>query len=287
MAAMPSSARDVWTRMRAEVNIGQYLDVVGSASRDFTNEAAHRIALLKTAKYTVERPLHIGALIAEPTTHDLGVGAEVEGLPVEELLDPRIDTAREHSAPVDDKGAKISAHPARLCPHAMLHGTQRTPNRGPPPLPRCRWVAYGWSVAKLFRRTEAATPDAGSAERYLRFPILDVQPTIAAGERPIKAVEGEAFDVSATVFREGHDALGVTVVLIEADGSEHSVRAHVVTQDRYAATVRPEQIGAAAFAVEAWDNPWGTWHHTETSTRSPTASPGSAGCRIRTIGCRS
>ena len=116
-------------------------------------------------------------------------------------------------------------------------------------------------MAKLFRRTEAATPDAGSAERYLRFPILDVQPTIAAGERPIKAVEGEAFDVSATVFREGHDALGVTVVLIEADGSEHLVRAHVVTQDRYAATVRPEQIGAAAFAVEAWDDPWGTWHH--------------------------
>lgn len=75
MSSMPSSARDVWTRMRTEVNIGQYLDVVGSASRDFTNEAAHRIALLKTAKYTVERPLHIGALIAEPTTHPSVLGA--------------------------------------------------------------------------------------------------------------------------------------------------------------------------------------------------------------------
>ena len=33
-------------------------------------------------------------------------------------------------------------------------------------------------MAKLFRRTEAATPDPGSDARYLRFPILDVQPAI-------------------------------------------------------------------------------------------------------------
>ena len=94
-----------------------------------------------------------------------------------------------------------------------------------------------------------------------RFPILDVQPTIASGARPIKAVEGEAFDVKATVFREGHDALGVSVVLIEADGSEHPVRATMYTQDKWVASVRPQQIGAAAFAVEAWDDVWGTWHH--------------------------
>ena len=50
--------------MRIEVNIGQYLDVVGSATRDFTRDTASRIALLKTAKYTVERPLHLGAAIA-------------------------------------------------------------------------------------------------------------------------------------------------------------------------------------------------------------------------------
>jgi geranylgeranyl diphosphate synthase type I len=59
-------AREVWTRMRIEVNIGQYLDVVGSATRDFTRDTASRIALLKTAKYTVERPLHLGASIADP-----------------------------------------------------------------------------------------------------------------------------------------------------------------------------------------------------------------------------
>lgn len=66
MESMSLRVRETWTRMRLEVNIGQYLDVVGSARRDFTSSAAARIALFKTAKYTVERPLHIGALVADP-----------------------------------------------------------------------------------------------------------------------------------------------------------------------------------------------------------------------------
>jgi len=70
MADMPAVVRDEWTRMRLEVNIGQYLDVVGSARRDYTTAAAERIALYKTAKYTVERPLRLGALIANPSVGD-------------------------------------------------------------------------------------------------------------------------------------------------------------------------------------------------------------------------
>ena len=131
-------------------------------------------------------------------------------------------------------------------------------------MPNKGLCTYGYPVAKLFRRAESPAPAPSvPAETYSpnRFPILDVQPTITSGARPIKAVEGEAFEVSATVFREGHDALGVTVVLIESDGTEHPVRATVVAQDRYSATVRPQKIGAAAFVVEAWDDPWGSWHH--------------------------
>ena len=70
MADMPAIVRDEWTRMRLEVNIGQYLDVVGSARREYTMSAAERIALYKTAKYTVERPLRLGALIVDPSASD-------------------------------------------------------------------------------------------------------------------------------------------------------------------------------------------------------------------------
>lgn len=67
MEPMNARVRGTWSQMRIEVNIGQYLDVLGSARRDFTAVTASRIALFKTAKYTVERPLHIGALIADPS----------------------------------------------------------------------------------------------------------------------------------------------------------------------------------------------------------------------------
>ena len=75
MAAMSARVRDTWTQMRLEVNVGQYLDVVGSATRNFTPDTAARIGLFKTAKYTVERPLHIGAMIADPTVGDATLDA--------------------------------------------------------------------------------------------------------------------------------------------------------------------------------------------------------------------
>ena len=46
-----------------------------------------------------------------------------------------------------------------------------------------------------------------------RIPILDVQPVVNCGRWPAKAVVGETFEVSATVFREGHEKLGAGVVL--------------------------------------------------------------------------
>src|ERR1700723_93291 len=54
----------------------------------------------------------------------------------------------------------------------------------------------------------------GSVTRVIgRIPILDVQPAVDCGSRPAKAVTGETFEVSATVFREGHGVIGVGVVL--------------------------------------------------------------------------
>ncbi|MGW7299461.1 maltotransferase domain-containing protein, partial [Streptomyces sp. NPDC054829] len=46
-----------------------------------------------------------------------------------------------------------------------------------------------------------------------RIPVRHVQPAVECGRRPAKAVVGETFLVSATVFREGHDAVAANVVL--------------------------------------------------------------------------
>ena len=50
-----------------------------------------------------------------------------------------------------------------------------------------------------------------------RFPITDIEPSVLGGRRPAAAAVGEAIPIRATCFREGHDALGVQVVLRRPD----------------------------------------------------------------------
>jgi geranylgeranyl diphosphate synthase type I len=54
----------VWHELRIEVNIGQYLDLAGTAAGGVGREGARRIARLKSGRYTIERPLQLGALLA-------------------------------------------------------------------------------------------------------------------------------------------------------------------------------------------------------------------------------
>src|SRR5712671_726392 len=51
-----------------------------------------------------------------------------------------------------------------------------------------------------------------------RIPVLDIRPLVDCGRRPAKAVVGETFEVTATVFREGHDAVAANVVLRDPSG---------------------------------------------------------------------
>lgn len=54
----------VWSAMRTEVLGGQLLDIGDEARGADTVESAMRINRYKTAAYTIERPLHLGAAIA-------------------------------------------------------------------------------------------------------------------------------------------------------------------------------------------------------------------------------
>jgi geranylgeranyl diphosphate synthase type I len=56
--------RGVWAAMRTEMLCGQYLDVWSQASGDDTAHIALRVDRFKTAAYTVERPLQLGAALA-------------------------------------------------------------------------------------------------------------------------------------------------------------------------------------------------------------------------------
>ena len=58
--------QQVLDAMRVEVISGQYLDLLGQAAGDGTVASALRVVRYKSAKYTIERPLHLGAALAGP-----------------------------------------------------------------------------------------------------------------------------------------------------------------------------------------------------------------------------
>ncbi|WP_407918345.1 maltotransferase domain-containing protein, partial [Kitasatospora sp. NE20-6] len=97
-----------------------------------------------------------------------------------------------------------------------------------------------------------------------RIPVLDVQPSVDGGRRPAKAVEGERFAVTATVFREGHGAVGANVVLRGPRGRKGPwtpMRELAPGTDRWGAHVTAPAPGRWTYTVESWGDPVTTWLH--------------------------
>jgi geranylgeranyl diphosphate synthase type I len=68
--------------MRTEVIAGQYLDLLGQASGNETVESALRVVEYKTAKYTIERPLQLGAALAGFPDGPVPAAFSAYGLPL-------------------------------------------------------------------------------------------------------------------------------------------------------------------------------------------------------------
>jgi geranylgeranyl diphosphate synthase type I len=90
MTGAPASAQRLFVEMRAELNVGQYLDLVGAASRSTDDGTARRIARYKSAKYTVERPLHLGAALTV-RYEELADGLSAVGIPLGDAFQLRDD----------------------------------------------------------------------------------------------------------------------------------------------------------------------------------------------------
>ncbi|MGJ5952473.1 maltotransferase domain-containing protein [Streptomyces neyagawaensis] len=107
----------------------------------------------------------------------------------------------------------------------------------------------------------ASPPDTATVGR---IPVLDVRPTVHHGRRPAKAVVGEEFEISAVVFREGHDAVAANVVLTDPEGRPGPwtpMRELAPGTDRWGATVSAPSEGRWTYAVEGWGDPVTTWRH--------------------------
>lgn len=104
--------------------------------------------------------------------------------------------------------------------------------------------------------------------RFGRFPITAVEPVVEGGRFPAKAVTGEGIVVGATSFREGHDQLGVSAILLDPQGRQtQRVRLEPprgergMGTDRWEGILTPGEPGNWTFVIEAWHDRYGTWHH--------------------------
>ena len=68
-AARLASAKAIYDVMRAELMAGQYLDLVEQARAEGDVARARTVMRYKTAKYTIERPLHLGGALGGASEH--------------------------------------------------------------------------------------------------------------------------------------------------------------------------------------------------------------------------
>ncbi|BBZ08548.1 alpha-1,4-glucan:maltose-1-phosphate maltosyltransferase [Mycolicibacterium doricum] len=129
-----------------------------------------------------------------------------------------------------------------------------------------------------------------------RIGIDDVAPVVSGGRYPAKAVVGEVVPVSATVWREGHDAVSATLVVryhgtsypeladapVGRVSATEAVQIQEVvnpsprikpqalpmsqgrTPDVFHGQFVPETVGLWTYRVDGWGDPIATWRHNVT-----------------------
>ncbi|MDI2126154.1 polyprenyl synthetase family protein [Yinghuangia seranimata] len=85
-----AAAKPLFDVMRTEVMAGQYLDVLEQAMGGGSVERSRRVIRYKSAKYTIERPLHVGAALAGGGP-ELLAAYSAYGLPLGEAFQLRDD----------------------------------------------------------------------------------------------------------------------------------------------------------------------------------------------------
>ena len=96
-----------------------------------------------------------------------------------------------------------------------------------------------------------------------RIPVVGVGPSLEEGRWAARAVVGEAVPIWATIFREGHDAEGATVVVTRPDGKRDTLPMPCKDwgNSLYEVVYIPKLEGHHTFRVEAWSDPYATWAH--------------------------
>lgn len=92
MTGANAAAWGIWNELRIELNVGQVLDIMGSVRSERSRRRAEQICRYKSGKYTIERPLHLGAVLAAPDRGaELLPALSAYGLPLGDAFQMRDD----------------------------------------------------------------------------------------------------------------------------------------------------------------------------------------------------
>ncbi|MFC4242798.1 alpha-1,4-glucan--maltose-1-phosphate maltosyltransferase [Gryllotalpicola reticulitermitis] len=103
---------------------------------------------------------------------------------------------------------------------------------------------------------DAFTPTLG------RIPLLEPSPEIDGGTFPAKAFSGEIVPFEITAFREGHDLIGVDLLLRSPSREQTSHRMAPLGPehpDRWGVLAALDGEGEWRFRMQAWADEWATW----------------------------
>jgi starch synthase (maltosyl-transferring) len=125
---------------------------------------------------------------------------------------------------------------------------------------------YGRDVAKTAKSMSASpqtAPRTAWEPRIGRIPILDLSPQLNDNLWPARAFAGEVVPFAVTAFREGHDRIGVTLLLTDPEGVEtrHPMTLPEPGLDRWITQVQLNRQGHWTYRVLAYANAWATWQH--------------------------
>ncbi len=135
-------------------------------------------------------------------------------------------------------------------------------------------MATATKNAKPTRPTKAKAPKhaempaSGLPTGENRVAIEAVAPAVDGGRFAVKRVVGDTVEVSADIFSDGHDKIAAAILYRHVGDSDwQRTPMHFVDNDRWAGSFTVESAGRHQFTIEAWRDPFATWHTEVTKKR--------------------
>ncbi|WP_282857635.1 alpha-1,4-glucan--maltose-1-phosphate maltosyltransferase [Pseudoclavibacter helvolus] len=119
------------------------------------------------------------------------------------------------------------------------------------------------AVATALPPTGDSFPGSGYVPAIGRIPILDLQPQLVDNLFPTKGYVGDVVPFSCVSFREGHDIIGVELVINAHGAQAQRIRMQPGPKgtDSWLAEAQVTVAGPHEWWVEAWNDDFATWQH--------------------------